>query len=347
VLGADGGETVLPLAALCNGAAGTVLELDEGHRFAAGHPAIHVLPALLADAEIGYGDSDAFVRSFVAGYEVAVRTARAVGTLESGYHPHGVWGRSAARPQWHALADSTGDDALGHGHRGELRATHPVRGGDGGRDRAERLRRHEQPRGAGRRRSGGSRVRRLGERRRAAPRIRRRRGRRGSPLGGTRRALGAGTRLLQDPRRVCRYTHPTLDAIAALPDGLDAAAVESVRVETYPAAARLTESRPQNQLQAKFSIPFAVATALLRGETGPTAFVDEAITSEAIALAERVTVAVDDEIAARAPEQRGARVIVETANERFSRGRRPEEAASTTRSTRGGSNRSSESWSRP
>jgi len=52
----------------------------------------------------------------------------------------------------------------------------------------------------------------------------------------------------------CRYTHPTLDAIAALPDGLDAAAVESVRVETYPAAARLTESRPQNQLQAKFSI---------------------------------------------------------------------------------------------
>jgi len=107
VLGADGGETVPPLAALCNGAAGTVLELDEGHRFAAGHPAIHVLPALLADAEIGYGDSDAFVRSFVAGYEVAVRTARAVGTLESGYHPHGVWGRSAARPQWHALADST------------------------------------------------------------------------------------------------------------------------------------------------------------------------------------------------------------------------------------------------
>jgi len=47
--------------------------------------------------------------------------------------------------------------------------------------------------------------------------------------------------------------------------------------------------------------------------------VDEAITSEAIALAERVTVAVDDEIAARAPPQRGARVIVETANERFSR----------------------------
>ena len=92
VLGTDGTETAPPLAAFCNGAAGTVLELDEGHRFAAGHPSIHVLPALLADAEVGYGNSEAFVRSFVAGYEVAVRTARALGTLESGYHPHGVWG---------------------------------------------------------------------------------------------------------------------------------------------------------------------------------------------------------------------------------------------------------------
>jgi len=100
---------------------------------------------------------------------------------------------------------------------------------------------------------------------------------------------------------------------------MDPTAVESVRVETYPAAARLTEPRPRNQLQAKFSIPFAVATALLHGETGPTAFADEAITPEAIALAERVTVAVDDEIAARAPEQRGARVTVETADERVSR----------------------------
>jgi len=123
--------------------------------------------------------------------------------------------------------------------------------------------------------------------------------------------------------------------------------VESVRVETYPAAARLTESRPQNQLQAKFSIPFAVATALLRGETGPTAFVDEAITSEAIALAERVTVAVDDEIAARAPRTAGRTGDRRDGERALLARSSPREAASTTRSTRGGSNRSSESWSRP
>jgi len=319
VLGADGGETVPPLAALCNGAAGTVLELDEGHRFAAGHPAIHVLPALLADAEIGYGDSDAFVRSFVAGYEVAVRTARAVGTLESGYHPHGVWGAvggAAAVARSRGLDPETTRSAMaiaanyaqhtrfeaategatvrnvyaGMSNLAALVAVDQAEAGFGGLENG--VARHLESAADG--------------------------------VDEAALSAGLGERWELEHgyfkiHAACRYTHPTLDAIAALPDGLDAAAVESVRVETYPAAARLTESRPQNQLQAKFSIPFAVATALLRGETGPTAFVDEAITSEAIALAERVTVAVDDEIAARAPEQRGARVIVETANERFSR----------------------------
>jgi len=38
-------------AALINGIAGTSLELDEGNQFARGHPAIHVLPAVLAMAE--------------------------------------------------------------------------------------------------------------------------------------------------------------------------------------------------------------------------------------------------------------------------------------------------------
>ena len=39
-------------AAFLNGTAGTFLEMDEGNRFAKGHPSIHVLPALWALAEI-------------------------------------------------------------------------------------------------------------------------------------------------------------------------------------------------------------------------------------------------------------------------------------------------------
>ena len=85
-------------AALVNGTAGTVLELDEGHKYAAGHPAIQVLPALLAEAEVDDGPTDRFLVSFIAGYEVVTRVAEACYPLANGYHPHGVWGGASVRP---------------------------------------------------------------------------------------------------------------------------------------------------------------------------------------------------------------------------------------------------------
>lgn len=109
--------------------------------------------------------------------------------------------------------------------------------------------------------------------------------------------------------------HPVLDAIQQFRVDVKPADVEAVTVETYPSAAELTVTRPSNALQAKFSIPFAVATALLMSETWPAAFDEEAITPEAIALAEQVTVTVDNEYAARVPEQRGARVTVDLGDE--------------------------------
>jgi 2-methylcitrate dehydratase PrpD len=38
-------------ASFINGTAGTVLEMDEGHQFARGHPGMHVFPVLLAATE--------------------------------------------------------------------------------------------------------------------------------------------------------------------------------------------------------------------------------------------------------------------------------------------------------
>jgi len=315
VLGTDGSRTAPQLAAFCNGAAGTVLELDEGHRFAAGHPAVHVLPALLADAETGYGDGDAFLCSFVAGYEAAVRAARATNPLADGYHPHGVWGAVgaaaavarhrefgadrtrtamaiAANDAQHTLFAAATEGATarnGYAGMSNLAALVAVDQAEAGFTGLERgIERHLGLAAAG-------------DVDRAVL---------ASGLG-DRWELSRGYFKIH---AACRYTHAVLDAIAKLPADVTAADVESVSVGTYPAAARLTETRPHNALQAKFSIPFAVATALLTGETGPAAFGDDALTPEAIALAERVTVTVDDEVAARAPEQRGARVTVETAS---------------------------------
>jgi 2-methylcitrate dehydratase PrpD len=84
-----------------------------------------------------------------------------------------------------------------------------------------------------------------------------------------------------------------------------------VLVETYPDAARLTDPRPENDLQAKFSIPFAVATRLLNGNSSKASFADGALTDAAYALAERVTVTAAEDLAARVPEARSTRVTVE------------------------------------
>lgn len=311
VLGAESPKLAPQFAAFCNGAAGTVLELDEGHRFAAGHPAIHVLPALLADAEVSGAGRSEFLRAFVAGYEVAVRTARAVLPLGDGYHPHGVWGvvggaaavarnrglgpdrthaamaiaaNYAQHTHWAAATDgaTVRNSYTGMSNLASVVAVDLAAAGFSG--LADGIASH------------------LGLA--AAEDV-------------DSAALDADLGSLWELERgyfkthaACRYTHPVLDAVADIGSECDPSAVESVTVETYPAAARLTDPRPSNALQAKFSIPFAVATALRTGDTGPAAFSDEAITPATEAIAERVTVTVDDEFAARAPEQRGARVTV-------------------------------------
>ena len=110
----------------------------------------------------------------------------------------------------------------------------------------------------------------------------------------------------------CRYTHPTLDAIAALqaPESMDPDRVASVVVETYPTAASLDRAHPTNSLEAKFSVPFAVATRLVHGHSDKPAFEQTAITDRMTALADRVEVRAADDLASRVPDARSARVTI-------------------------------------
>lgn len=111
----------------------------------------------------------------------------------------------------------------------------------------------------------------------------------------------------------CQYNHSTLEAVLALRRGqsIDPAEVMAVRVETYDLAARLAGPAPETTLAAKFSIPYAVAAALVLGETGPEAFGSANLHNPAIrALARRVTVAEDPALTAMLPDSRPARVTI-------------------------------------
>ncbi|HWD02850.1 MAG TPA: MmgE/PrpD family protein [Amycolatopsis sp.] len=92
-----GGRTLTDpvTASWLNGPATVCLEMDEGNKYAKGHPAAHVFPAVLslaADLDVAGTDLAA---ALLAGYEVAARFGRAT-SLRRGAHPHGNWGVAGA-----------------------------------------------------------------------------------------------------------------------------------------------------------------------------------------------------------------------------------------------------------
>lgn len=99
--GAGGHETVtcpgraarLPIlpAVLVNGMAGSNQEWEEGNSRAMGHPAIQLVPALLAESERAGLPGAKLIPAFVAAYEAACRISRA-SAIRRGLHPTGTWG---------------------------------------------------------------------------------------------------------------------------------------------------------------------------------------------------------------------------------------------------------------
>jgi len=315
ILGTD--RTAAPgHAALVNATGGTSLELDEGHKYAAGHPAIHVLPAVLAEAEVKGGDSEDMLAALVAGYEVGTRVGRACTPLDSTYHMHGLWGtvgtaagvaryrdfdaetttqalRMAANHALHTRFETALEGATvrntyaGASNLGGVAVVNQAEAGFTGLDDGieRHLARVSQDFDA------DILTERLGE-------------------------LWEIERGYFKRHAACRYTHPTLDALSVLTEDrdIDADDVESVTVETYETAAQLTPKRPRNPLEAKFSIPFAVATALAHGHSHKEAFTEEAFDEAVFDLAERISVAEADDLSERVPHKRGARVTVTLAS---------------------------------
>ncbi len=67
----------VPGAAFANAAVASMLDLDDGHREAAGHPGACIIPAVLATAECHGADADRALTAMALGYETAVRIAAA------------------------------------------------------------------------------------------------------------------------------------------------------------------------------------------------------------------------------------------------------------------------------
>jgi 2-methylcitrate dehydratase PrpD len=111
VLGArTAGGAPAGTAALLNGGATTVLQWQDGHRLARGHPASHLVPVLLALAEERECAADEVMAAFVAGYEVGTRVGIALGGLQPLLHDGGTWATLGAAV---GAAKLLGGDATG------------------------------------------------------------------------------------------------------------------------------------------------------------------------------------------------------------------------------------------
>ena len=301
------------LATFVNATAGVALEVDEGSRLGGGHPAIHVIPGALAVAEDAGADGARLLEAVVAGYEVCSRLGGAT-TPKANVHSHGTWGTIGTAV---AAARLAGLDAAGVRSVINLAASMSpantwttalegvtIRNAYPGRSGLEGILAVDLHRAGF---TG------LAD----AP----------SDVYGTILAdrfeparaldgLGAPLRIEQNYFKLyacCRYNHFALDSLLAIAraERLAADQVKRVVVTTIPFGPRMAEPAPTSMLEAKFSIPYAVAAALVLGRADVSAFVEPALSDPRIrSLAARVEVRVDPKMSPRSVDYPTARVEV-------------------------------------
>jgi 2-methylcitrate dehydratase PrpD len=110
----------------------------------------------------------------------------------------------------------------------------------------------------------------------------------------------------------CGHTFAAIDGALALQarTAWDADAIESVEVQTYGEALHVAGNpHPNTAAEARFSLPFVVASALRHGSVRLAAFTPERLAdAHTRALMARITVGVDPALDKAFPGQRAARV---------------------------------------
>ncbi|MDJ1006286.1 MAG: MmgE/PrpD family protein [Paracoccaceae bacterium] len=115
------------------------------------------------------------------------------------------------------------------------------------------------------------------------------------------------------PYPVCRWAHPAIDAVRemALAHDLRPAAIARIEVRSFHNAARLFPGMPATTSEAQYSLPFSVATMLVRGAVGVEHITGAGLAdAEVAALVDRIAMIEDPRHERRYPAGRWADVAV-------------------------------------
>jgi 2-methylcitrate dehydratase PrpD len=289
--------------------------MDEGNRQGGGHAAIHVIPAALAVAEERGSSGKEFLESVIAGYEVTSRIG--TGTqVKKTVHSHGTWGTigsAVATAKLMGFDEAHTTTAINMAasmspantwtpclEGATIRNLYPGRSGfqgimaaqlalcgftgleDGPSDIYNTL---------------------LGD---------------GFDPAAVVQELGTpgAYRIQQNYFKLhacCLYNHPVLDGVQSLlrRQRFVADDVEFIKVEGPALATIMTDPEPVNMLAAKFSLPYAVATAVVHNNTDITAFYPDRLQDpQTLDLSRRVDIVADPEMDLRRYDYPAAKVAI-------------------------------------
>jgi 2-methylcitrate dehydratase PrpD len=303
-------------AAWVNGICASALDLDDGHRLAMGHPGAAVIPTALAVAETTGASGAEFLAAVVGGYEVAVRVSVArLPAYKTDNYATGIWGApgSAAAASKLLGLDRGGFHralgiALAHGPFPPTGAfmrdsmVKEVIGWSGVVGCSAALLARDGF-------SGPVDV--LDQSNRYDPAL-------------LAADLGTPYAIRQTyvkPYAACRWSHPAIDGVLQLAEdqGLAPDEVEEIYVEGFAPMARLRNPTPTTTVAAQYSIPFALALALVHGRLGPAELTDENLHDPKLQrLARKVKLSVVPEFDRLFPAQTASRVTIRTGRGAFS-----------------------------
>jgi 2-methylcitrate dehydratase PrpD len=316
-----GGRSSAAGAALANGVASHILELDDIHKGSTVHAAAPVIPAALAVAERQHATGRDFVLAVTLGYEAALRVGEAVNPSHYRFwHPTGTaatFGAAAAAASLLRLDARQTLDALGsagtqaaglwefNADGSMSKHLHPGKAAFNGVLSADLA--SDGFTGAGKILEGDRGFFRAMSASYDETRVT--------------SGLGAQWKISENCYKVwacCGHTHSAIDIAKMLRErSPNVNEIASIQIETYgPGYEIVKEPSPRTPYEAKFSIAYCVAAALVYGGAPLAAFAmdDGATHPDIAALLRRTTVTVAPDLTAKYPAAWPARVRVTLAN---------------------------------
>jgi 2-methylcitrate dehydratase PrpD len=317
----SGRRATLRTAALINGAAAHAVEFDDIWRDAVYHPGAPVIAAALATAQTHAASGERFLRGVIVGYEISTRIGDAVMPSHYKYwHTTGTVGCFGA-----AAAAAT---LLGCNREQVMNALGTVGTFAAGLQQAFRSEAMSKPMHAAHAAEAG-----------ALAALAAAKGVTGvhDILEGevgfgaamsvkpdwskATRDLGTDyhiTRITFKNHGCCGHAFPSIDAVQALKEkhSLDHRQIRKIRIATYQGGLDVVNNyEPEGDYQAKFSLPYVVAHALVYGPVRLDAYGPEKLGNPAIRdLMKKTELSADPELSRAFPGQRAAKVEIELAD---------------------------------